>query len=104
MKVYTTAPVGTLIEIQLGKREGIAYPDGTHSQFQARTTVSNAWEELVFTYAVTPKDSRTSASQVDQITVVFNPNSATNDVYYFDDLTGPAVVPVAQASARGRRK
>jgi len=93
MKVYTTAPVGTLVEILLGNKIGNnAYPDGTNSQYQAHTTVSNAWEELEFKFAQIPEGSKTSATDVDQITLLFNPNSSTSDTYYFDDLTGPAIV------------
>ncbi len=92
MKVYTTAPVGTLIEVQLGKRGKDEYPAGINSQYQAHTTVSNAWEAVQFKFSQTPKGSETSAIQIDQITLLFNPNSSTSDTYYFDDLTGPSVV------------
>ena len=92
MKVYTTAPVGTLIEIQLGKQGAIDYPAGTNSQYQAHTTVSNAWEEVQFKFSEIPKGSETHADQVDQLTLLFNPNSSTSHIYYFDDLTGPPVL------------
>ncbi len=93
MKVYTTTPAGTLIEILLGcKGRNNEYPAGTHSQYQAYTTVSNAWEELVFTFSQVPEGSETSAAQIDQLTLLFNPNSSTSDTYYFDDITGPIVV------------
>lgn len=95
MKVYTTAPPGTLVEILFGKKLGNnAYPDGTNSQYQAHTTVSNAWEELEFKFAQIPEGSLTSTSQIDQITLLFNPNSSSSDTYYFDDLTGPSIVVV----------
>ncbi len=100
LKVYTTAPVGTLVEILLGDKQGNnAYPEGTHSQFQAHTTVSNAWEELEFKFAQIPEGSKTTASQVNQITLLFNPNSSSSDTYYFDDLSGPAVVAAEKAEA-----
>ena len=91
MKLYTTAPVGTLVEIQLGKL-GDQYPAGINSQYQAYTTVTNAWEELKFKFSETPKGSETSATQVEQITLLFNPNSSTRDTYYFDDITGPTLI------------
>lgn len=94
MKLYTTAPVGTLVEILLGNKLGNnAYPEGTNSQYQAYTTVSNAWEELEFKFAQIPEGSQTATTQVDQVTLLFNPNSTTSDTYYFDDLTGPSVIP-----------
>lgn len=93
MMVYTSAPVGTLVEILLGsKGRNNEYPAGTHSQYQAYTSTSNAWEELVFKFAQIPEGSETSASQIDQITLLFNPNSSTSDTYYFDNILGPPVV------------
>src|ERR1035437_4075622 len=80
MKVYTAAPVGTLVEILLGcKGRNNEYPAGTHSQYQAYTTVTNAWEELVFKFSQIPEGSETSATQIDQLTLLFNPNTSTSD-------------------------
>lgn len=97
MKVYTTAPAGTLVEILLGSKRGNNdYPAGTHSQYQAYTSTSNEWEELEFKFAQIPQGSETSADQIDQIVLLFNPNSSTSDTYYFDDISGPSLgnVPV----------
>lgn len=92
MKIYTNAPVGTLVEFLLGSKNGNnAYPEGTNSQFQAYTTISNAWEELEFKFAQIPEGSQTSFEQIDQITLLFSPNSSSSDTYYFDDITGPAI-------------
>jgi hypothetical protein len=92
MKVYTSAPAGTLVEILLGSRKGNNdYPSGTHSQYQAYTKVSNQWHELEFLFSQIPQGSETSASQIDQLVLLFNPNSSTSDSYYFDDLTGPPI-------------
>jgi hypothetical protein len=104
MKVYTTAPPGSTVEIQLGKKEGNAYPEGVHSQYQAITSVKGAWEELEFHYAVSPKGSETRASQVDQITLLFNPNSNTTHLWYFDDIQGPALSKGPSARAQRRKK
>lgn len=93
MKIYTTAPEGTLVEILLGNKSmNNAYPGGTNSQYQAHTTVSGAWEELVFKFAQIPEGSETAVTNIDQVTLLFNPNTATSDKYYFDDITGPALV------------
>jgi len=90
LKIYTSAPPGTLVEILLGSKRGNNdYPAGTHSQYQAYTKVSNQWEELEFLFSQIPQGSETSATQIDQATLLFNPNSANSDTYYFDDLTGP---------------
>ena len=93
MKIYTAAPPGTLVEILLGSNRGNnAYPAGTNSQYQAYTTVSNQWEELEFKFSQVPEGSETSATQVDQVTLLFNPNSNTSDKFYFDEITGPGLV------------
>jgi hypothetical protein len=92
MMVYTTAPVGTPIEIQLGKAGKSTYPANTHSIYQGRTTMSNAWEEVKFTFSEIPQGSKTAANEVDQVTILFNPNSSTSDTYYFYNLTGPSIM------------
>jgi hypothetical protein len=90
MKIYTSAPVGTLIEILLGsKGRNNEYPAGTNSQYQAYTTVSNAWEVVQFKFSQIPKGSETSTNEVDQLTLLFNPNSLNSDTYYFDEIIGP---------------
>ncbi len=100
MKVYTTAPPGTLVEVLLGSRRGNNdYPAGTHSQYQAYTSITNEWEELEFKFSQVPQGSETSADQIDQIVLLFNPNSSTSDAYYFDDLTGPALGGNAPAAS-----
>lgn len=100
MKVYTTAPAGTLVEILLGSKRGNNdYPAGTHSQYQAYTKVSNQWEELEFLFSQIPQGSETSASQIDQIVILFNPNSSTSDNYYFDDITGPPLGGASTSTA-----
>lgn len=88
LKVYTKAPVGTRIEVQFGKK-GQTYPSGIHSIYQGKTTVQNAWEEITFNFSYTPKESQVSPEDINQVVIMFAPNSANSDVYYFDDLMGP---------------
>lgn len=93
IKLYTDAPPGTLIEILMGsKGRNNEFPEGTHSQYQAYTTKSKVWEELTFKFSQVPKGSQTAATEIDQITLLFNPNSSTSHTYYFDDLSGPGVM------------
>ncbi|MBI2722060.1 MAG: hypothetical protein HYX39_07790 [Bacteroidetes bacterium] len=93
MKIYTAAPAGTLVEILLGSKRGNNdYPAGTHSQYQAYTTKTNEWEELEFKFSQIPQGSETSAIQIDQLVLLFNPNSSNSDTYYFDDLSGPPIL------------
>jgi hypothetical protein len=106
LKVYTSAPPGTLVEILLGSRSGNNdYPAGTHSQYQAYTSVSNQWEELEFKFAQIPQGSETGAAQIDQAVLLFNPNSSTSDTYYFDDLVLPPLgeAPASAQSDPGRK-
>jgi hypothetical protein len=104
LKVYTNAPVGSLVEIQLGRRKSlVAYPDGTHSQFQAFTKVSGAWEELEFTFSQVPEGSVTRSSEIDQVTLLFMPGTGATYEFYFDDLSGPQVLTAGSARA-GRRR
>ncbi|MBA3664929.1 MAG: hypothetical protein H0W61_12075 [Bacteroidetes bacterium] len=91
LKIFTSAPVGTLVEIHLGKNTGNAYPEGTHSQYQAFTTVSGKWEELEFKFSQIPPGSKTSPSEINQVTLLFNPYMNTSEIFYFDDLAGPSL-------------
>jgi hypothetical protein len=92
LKVYSTAPVGTEIEIQLGKRSEIAYPDGVYSQFQSKTTKQNQWEELEFLFATRPEGSKVDKDEIDQVTLLFAPDSKANYTFYFDELRGPELL------------
>ncbi|MES2567801.1 MAG: hypothetical protein V4565_13090 [Bacteroidota bacterium] len=93
IKVFTSAPAGTLVEVLIGSKNGNNdYPAGTNSQYQTYTTKSNAWEELEFKFSQIPQGSETPFDQIDQVTLLFNPNSSTSDTYYFDDLTGPGII------------
>lgn len=104
MKIYSTAPVGTLVEFLLGNKLGNnSYPEGTNSQYQAYTTISNAWEELEFKFAQVPEGSQTAFNQIDQITLLFSPNSSSSDTYYFDDITGPVVVSTGNSESVGSK-
>lgn len=93
MKIYTTAPSGTMVEILLGNKSlNNTFPAGTNSQYQAHTTVSNEWEELEFKFAQIPEGSETPTTNINQVTLLFNPNSTTSEIYYFDEISGPAVI------------
>lgn len=92
IKVYSTAPAGTLVEILLGSKNGNNdYPAGTNSQYQCYTKKTNEWEYLEFMFSQVPQGSETSFEQIDQVTLLFNPNSSTSDTYYFDEITGPGL-------------
>lgn len=92
LKVFTSAPVGTLLRIQLGTKNITSYPEGIHSEFIAKTKTQNEWELLTFNYSQSPVGGFTSAADIDKIVLLFNPGSNTPDVFYFDDLMGPALI------------
>jgi hypothetical protein len=92
MKLFSTAPLGTLVEIQLGNKKTDNYPQGIHSQYQARTTKVNEWEELSFNFAQIPQGSEVKPTDIDKIIIVFSPNSKNADTYYFDELKGPPML------------
>ena len=80
------------------------YPDGKFGgDFNAITTVANAWETLTFTYtAASPGnfDPTVLATDIDQMVFLVAPNTNTGATYYFDDITGPELVaPPVSANA-----
>ena len=88
MDVYTAAPVGTEILIQLEDSSAASatnYPSGRHSRYHAFTSVQNAWERLSFTPVDQP-DPSTPDDAVDDIVILFATNSFTGDVYTFDNF------------------
>lgn len=94
MKVYSSAPAGTKIDLQLGTRTNTTYPAGVHSEYTATTTVQNAWELVTFDFVKIPTGSTTNATQIDKIVVLFNPGTTTTDTYYFDEPTGPMLTVI----------
>ena len=92
MKVYTSAPPGTFIEIQLGKQTEMEYPRSVHSQYQAVTSKQNEWEELEFNFSQIPKGSLVKSNEINQINILFAPGTKKAEIFYFDDLTGPSLV------------
>ncbi|RED93406.1 family 16 glycosylhydrolase [Marinoscillum furvescens] len=87
MDVYTNAPVGTPILIQLETSVATSsnYPSGRHSRYHAETTQSGGWERLKFRLLDQPDPSADNLD-VSTIIVLFNSNTYTGDTYYFDNL------------------
>lgn len=89
LKVYSAAAPGTLIQIQLGKKEiAQAYPKGTYAQFEGVTTKQNEWEEIEFKYHHSPSGSVVKAGQVNTVTLLFSPGTYSGETFFFDDLSG----------------
>jgi len=88
MDVYTSAPAGTVVSWQLESSASSNpnnYPTGRHSIYQAVVKQSNAWHTLTFTYANSP-DAGTPDADVDNVVLLFAPNSTTGTVFYIDNL------------------
>jgi beta-glucanase (GH16 family) len=85
--IYSTAPVGTLIDINFERTPTASgpYPNGRNSAYRAKTTKQNQWETLVFDYNASP-DAGTSNVSINQLAFLFNGNSLTGDTYYIDNI------------------
>jgi len=85
MDLYTTAPTGTTIFLQLenSARSGLDYPTGRHSRYEATWEGGQRWQRLSFDFVNLPDPAETI---VDSIVFLFAPNTMSNDIYYFDNL------------------
>jgi len=86
--VYTTAPIGTVVSMNFENSTTSLpanYPTGRNSNYVAITTKQNQWETLTFYYNSSP-DAGTSNLAVNQMVLLFNSGSYTNDTYYFDNI------------------
>lgn len=92
LKLYSTAPAGTIIHMQLGAKGDNTYPTGIHSEYTAMTTIQNGWENITFNYLQSPMGSLVLPTQVNKVIILFNPNTTGNDTLYFDDLMGPELL------------
>lgn len=86
MDVYTEASVPISVTFELVNREkNTGYPNGIHSQYTANITASSTWQTLEFSF-VNTADWTIEGADVNGINVLFNPNSNTGDIFYFDNL------------------
>lgn len=92
LKVYSSAPVGSEIQLQLGMKSIDSFPEGTHSSYAGITTVQNDWELITFYYYESPIGSMVLPTDIDKIILLFIPNSSSVQTFYFDDLTGPPLI------------
>ncbi len=98
MMVRSDAPLGTEVILQLENRANTAkaWPNGVHSTYTAKTGAVNTWTNLAFTLKDTP-DLYQVADSVDQIIVLFNPNSYTGNTFYFDNFKSVGTTPATSA-------
>jgi uncharacterized protein YjdB len=114
MQVYSSAPVGTTISLQLETSASTPsnYPTGRHSLYQGVTSVQNQWESIEFSF-VSSLDALALDSQVNSIVFLYSPNTNNGSTYYFDNLiteaencvnvavTGVTVSPTSASFAAG---
>jgi beta-glucanase (GH16 family) len=95
MDLYTTAPAGTQVQIQLANAAAWGvYPAGIHSYYTATTTVANQWQTLTFIYAGSPDPGGAAYNiNLDRVVFLFNPNSFTTHTYHFDNLRREMATP-----------
>jgi hypothetical protein len=97
MKLYSSAPVGTDIKLQLGSKMDNSYPSGVHSEFSAVTTVQNAWQLVTFNFNGLIPGGMVASTDVDKLVLLFHTNSTARDTIYIDDVTGPELMPAGIA-------
>ncbi|MBX9850199.1 MAG: T9SS type A sorting domain-containing protein [Cytophagaceae bacterium] len=107
MKVYNPA-ANTLIAISLQNEAAAAgaWPAGRLAEFTATTSaVANQWETLTFTYGTAGGNlpgAGATVTNVDQLVILFSPNTTTPYTIRFDDLMGPEMVPLAGVNASSK--
>ncbi len=96
--VRSDAPSGTTVMIQLENRLATpkGWPNGEHSRYTALTGPANTWTNLKFTLKDAP-DLNTKGDSVNQIILLFDPNTYTSNTYYFDDFKSVGNTPATGA-------
>jgi hypothetical protein len=87
MDVYSNA-AGRAIQFVLENSNSSTssnYPTGRNSIYQAVTTKGNSWETLEFSLLSIP-DPNTADTDINRLTIMFEPNSSKGTIYYFDNL------------------
>lgn len=82
MKVYTQAPIGTQIKLKIEDPEYIDLGDPSY-EIDAWTTVTNAWETIVFDFGDSPPIFNNIAFMFDFNTIGDGSSAST---FYFDDV------------------
>ncbi|MEP7267583.1 MAG: family 16 glycosylhydrolase [Saprospiraceae bacterium] len=88
MDINTNAPAGTQILLQLEDKNAATsgnYPLGRHSRYATVITKSNEWTRLAFDFLDKPSNN-VSDFTINQLVLLFAPNSNTANTYYFDNF------------------
>lgn len=103
MDVYTNAPIGTEIILQLETSLATStnYPEGRHSRYIGTITENGNWQRIAFSLLDRPDGG--ASPTIAKMAILFNSNTLTGDTYYFDNLdsyladTGGGEKPVNEA-------
>lgn len=87
LDVYTSAPVGTeiLLQLETANSENNDYPVGRHSRWVAKVEENNSWHRLVFSLLDRP-DQSASNFAISKLVLLFDSDSNSGGTYYFDNL------------------
>ncbi|NJB84663.1 beta-glucanase (GH16 family) [Lewinella marina] len=87
LDLYTTAPAGTEIILQLETPSATPtnFPTGRHSRYVATVTENGNWHRLAFQPLDRP-DASAPDADVSKMILLFASNSFTGDTYFFDNL------------------
>ncbi|WP_421889227.1 family 16 glycosylhydrolase [Marinoscillum sp.] len=87
MDVYTSAPIGTKIILQLETPNATPtnYPTGRHSRYEATVAQNNSWQRMIFSLLDRP-DPSAAGTDVGTMILLFSSNTFTGHTYYFDNL------------------
>ncbi|HKK76472.1 MAG TPA: family 16 glycosylhydrolase [Saprospiraceae bacterium] len=101
MDVYTSAPIGTEILLQMETSRSMPnnFPTGRHSRFVTTVTENNQWHRLVFELLDRP-DQFASSLDIQNIVLLFNSDSFTSDIYFFDNFDSYSVGSVTNTRQR----
>ncbi|MFK8055978.1 MAG: family 16 glycosylhydrolase [Saprospiraceae bacterium] len=85
--VYTNAPVGTeiLVQLETNAARTSDYPTGRHSRYQSFTTERGQWHRLALKFLDRP-DANASSTGIVQIPILFAPGSGSGETFFFDNF------------------
>ncbi len=95
LDVYSTAPVGTTISVQLedsSRATPSNFPTGRHSTYLTRTTTQNQWERLRLDFNAR-WDGGTADTDIDTLVILIDGGWFSGDTYYLDNLSAYSAGP-----------
>ncbi len=87
LDLYTDAPVGTeiLLQLETATSKPDNFPTGRHSRYSARVLERGAWQRLTFAFLDRP-DGSAPNSGIKSLILLFAPNSTNASTYTIDNL------------------